>query len=114
MALKNVWDGIHLYFTGMLEPTLSNSPLDLILEEEFIPACQINSKLTLSLTLLVFWHLLLIGIVVRDIHNLLYLNYQISNQQFEFCYQNILIIYSNSAIINILSVFASLSLFSLS
>ena len=105
MALKNVWDRIHLYFTWMLEPTLPDGPLELILEEKFIPACQVHSKLALSLTLLILWHLLFIRIVVRNIHNLLYLNYKMSNQQFEFCFSKILLSFSNSAHPNILSPF---------
>ena len=59
----------------MFKSALSDGPLELILEEEFIPAGEINPKLSFSLIFDVPGHLLFIGVVVGNIHNLLYLNY---------------------------------------
>jgi len=38
LALKSMWNGVNLNFTGMFKPTLSNSSLKLILQEQLVPS----------------------------------------------------------------------------
>ena len=69
-ALQDVRDGVHLHFAGVLEPTLPDRPLQLVLQEQFVPAHQVGSELVLPSGFLSL-HLLLIGavvVVVWDIH----------------------------------------------
>ena len=69
-ALQDVGDGVDLHLTGVLEPTLPDRPLQLVLQEQFVPAHQVGSELVLPSGFLSL-HLLLIGavvVVVWDIH----------------------------------------------
>ena len=47
LSLEGEWDGFDLYFTGMFEAALSDGSFELILEEEFVPTCEIGALILL-------------------------------------------------------------------
>ena len=75
VALEDVWDGVNLNFAGMFKATFSDSPFEFVLEEKFVPAGKVSSKLSFRLSFVV-GDLFFIGFIVGNIHNLLYLNYR--------------------------------------
>lgn len=62
LTLEGERDGFDLYFTGMFEAALSDGSFELILEEEFVPACEIGALILL--VEIFFGFFLFVGAVV--------------------------------------------------
>lgn len=45
MAMHSVRDGVNLDLAGVLKAAFSDCPLEIVLEEEIVPACQIGPNL---------------------------------------------------------------------